>query len=146
MPYFLFLALVGSSSRVSSVAMANSGSSLLITMRNKNRIKIRITYKLSRVMCYRVLAVVTYSYTYVCVLTRLLAVLHASLVRRLLDVLVNISSTNQLLGSVPHRQACCRVVEEYAVISRPNHTPGNDWQSGKFKISEKDRRTCWVFF
>ena len=35
MTHFLFLALVGSSSWFSSVAMANSGSSLLITMCNK---------------------------------------------------------------------------------------------------------------
>lgn len=61
------------------------------------------------------------AHVFVC--TCLLAVLHASLVRRLLDVLVNISSTDQLLGPVPHGQPRCWVVEEHAIITRPNHTP-----------------------
>lgn len=58
--------------------------------------------------------------------TCLLAVLQSSLVRRLLDVFVNISSTNQLLGPVPHRQPRCRVVEEHAIITRPNHAPNKN--------------------
>lgn len=58
--------------------------------------------------------------------TCLFAVLQASLVRRLLDVFVHVSSTNQLFRAVPHGQPCCGVVKKYTVITRPHHTPNEE--------------------
>lgn len=72
------------------------------------------------------------------VLTRLLVFLQAPLVRRLLNVLVNIGSTHQLFRSVPHGHPCCGVVEKDPIIARPHYTPDesrhrylDSWRSSK---------------
>lgn len=51
------------------------------------------------------------------------AVLRSSLVRRLLNVFVDIGPTDQFLGPVPHGQPCGWVVEENAIVTRPYDTP-----------------------
>lgn len=55
--------------------------------------------------------------------TCLFDIFYTLLVRRLLDVLVNIGSTHELLGTVPHGQPCGRVVKENTVVTSPYHTP-----------------------
>lgn len=48
-------------------------------------------------------------------------------------MLVNISSTNELLRSVPHGQSSCWVVEKYAIIPRPYNTPDINWLTQKVR-------------
>lgn len=61
--------------------------------------------------------------------TSLLALVKTSLVRRLLDVLVNVGSSNQLFGPVPHRQPRCRVIKKHPVITCPYYTPDTGQQN-----------------
>lgn len=73
--------------------------------------------------------------------TWLLGVLQSSLVWGLLDVFVNISSANQLLGPVPHGQPCRRVVEEHAIVARPYHTPGENGRKDTRRREDTKRKT-----
>lgn len=73
--------------------------------------------------------------------TWLLGVLQSSLVWGLLDVFVNISSANQLLGPVPHGQPRRRVVEEHAIIARPYHTPGENGRKDTRRCEDTKRKT-----
>lgn len=70
--------------------------------------------------------------------TSLLALIKSSLVWRLLNVLVNISSSDQLFGPVPHRQPCSWVIEEHPVITCPHYTPDTGQQNkGTFKTTNR---------
>lgn len=74
--------------------------------------------------------------------TSLLALVKASLVWRLLDVLVNVGSSDQLFGPVPHRQPRCRVIKKHPVITCPYHTPDTGQQNKQtFKSTNRMKGT-----
>lgn len=81
--------------------------------------------------------------------TSLLALVKPSLVRRLLDVLVNVGSSDQLFGPVPHRQPRCRVIKKHPVITCPYYTPDTGQQNkhtfkstNRMKGTELTQQTC----
>lgn len=56
-------------------------------------------------------------------LTEFFSFFHSFFVRRLLNNFVHISSSNEVIRSVPHRKPGGRVIEENTLIASPHHTP-----------------------